>query len=116
MPYESSFSGKRSGSRAADGTLPAHERQFVQNDSWHSSTGDQCIGELLGWGRFKLVNDKKEADLVMHVTGSIEDRTTLVVTDASTDQKLWTSKPDKPAKVVKELRKSIEEQTKKAAQ
>jgi hypothetical protein len=82
---------------------------YVQNDSWHGSVGEQCMDELSKWGRFKLVSDKKEADVVFHLTGSIEDRTTLMVTDASTELELWSSKPDKPRKVVKELRKRIEE-------
>ena len=87
---------------------------YVLNDSWHSSAGDQCSDELSKWGRFKLVGNRKEADLVFHVTGSIEDRTTLVVTDARTEQSLWSSKPDKPRKTVDELRKRILEQERQA--
>jgi hypothetical protein len=89
---------------------------YVQNDSWHSSTADQCSDELSKWGRFKLVGDRKEADLVFHITGSIEDRTTRVVTDARTEQRQWSSRPDKATKTVDELRKRMMEQPRQAPQ
>jgi hypothetical protein len=88
---------------------------YVQNDSWHSSVGDECSDELSKWGRFKLVGDHKQADLVFHVSGSIYNRTTLVVTDPSTRQELWSSKPDKPRRAVNELRKRIEEHGRQAS-
>ena len=85
---------------------------YVQNESWHTSVGDEFSDELSKWGRFKLVGDPKEADLVFHLTGSIADVTTLEVVDARTERKLWSTKPGKPRKLVNELRKRIKEQEK----
>ena len=50
---------------------------YVDDVSWHSSVGEQCSDELKKWGRFRLVSDQKTADLIFHLTGTIEDRTTL---------------------------------------
>jgi hypothetical protein len=87
---------------------------YVHDKSWHTSVGDQFSDELKKWGRFKLVGDPKDADLTFRLTGSIEDRTTLEVLDAHTEEKLWSSKPDRVRKIVSELRKRVEQQGKRA--
>ena len=88
---------------------------YVDDVSWHSSVGVQCSDELKKWGRFKLVGDQKEADLVFHLTGTIEDLTTLEVVDARDQVTLWSSKPDKVRKIMSELRKRVEQQRKQSA-
>jgi hypothetical protein len=97
-------------------TLPkallAAKTAYVEDVSWHSSVGVQCSDELKKWGRFKLVGDEKEADLVFHLTGTIEDLTTLEVVDARDQVTLWSSKPDKVRKIMSELRKRVEQQGK----
>lgn len=87
---------------------------YVVDVSWHSSVGDQCSDELKRWGRLKLVGDQKEADLVFHLDGTVEDLTTLDVLDARTGERLWSSKPDKTRKLVNQLRKRVEEQLRRA--
>ena len=87
---------------------------YVHDESWHTSVGDQCSDELKKWGKFKLVGDPKDADLTFRLTGTIEDRTTLEVWDARTEEKLWSSKPDRVRKIVSELRKRIEQQGERA--
>jgi hypothetical protein len=80
---------------------------YIQNDAWHSSTGEQFSAALSKWGRFKVTDNHDEADLVFHLTGSIEESTTLEVTDARTGRKLWSGKPGKPRQLVDELRKEV---------
>lgn len=87
---------------------------YVDDVSWHSSVGDQCSKELKRWGRFKLVGDQKEADLVFHLSGTVEDLTTLEVLDARTGEKVWSTKPNKTGKLISQLRKRVEEQQRRA--
>ena len=87
---------------------------YVDDVSWHSTVGDQCSNELKKWGRFKLVSDQKEADLVFHLSGTIEDLTTLDVVDGRTGEKLWSTKPNKTVKLIAELRRRVEEQQRRA--
>src|ERR1700730_2713960 len=80
---------------------------YIQNDTWHRSTGEEVSARLSKWGRFKVTDNRDDADLVFHLTGSIEESTTLEVTYARTGRMLWSGKPGKPRQLVDELRKEV---------
>jgi hypothetical protein len=80
---------------------------YIQNDTWHRSTGEEFSAALSKWGRFKVTDNRDDADLVFHLTGSIEESTTLEVTYARTGRMLWSGKPGKPRQLVDELRKEV---------
>jgi hypothetical protein len=80
---------------------------YIQNDTWHRSTGEEFSAALSKWGRFKVTDNRDDADLVFHLTGSIEESTTLEVTYARTGRMLWSGRPGKPRQLVDELRKEV---------
>ena len=80
---------------------------YIQNDTWHRSTGEEFSAALSKWGRFKVMDNRDDAELVFHLTGSIEESTTLEVTYARTGRMLWSGKPGKPRQLVDELRKEV---------
>jgi hypothetical protein len=80
---------------------------YIQNDSWHSSTGEEFSAALSKWGRFKVTDNRDDADVVFHLTGSLDESTTLEVTQAHTGRRLWSGKPAKPSQLVGKLRKEV---------
>jgi hypothetical protein len=48
-------------------SLLSAKTMYVENNSGQTKIGENCSSELSKWGRFKLVNDPKEADVIFRV-------------------------------------------------
>ena len=47
---------------------------YVDNRSGMAAMGDRAYQELLSWGRFHVVQDKSQADLILLLTAREENR------------------------------------------
>ena len=92
---------------------------YIDNQSGSPTAGDHAYQELSGWGRFQIVQDKSQADMVFLLTAHpVTVGATLTVLDAKTGQALWkdtlaagTIRQRAPIKnAINELRKRIEEE------
>jgi hypothetical protein len=46
---------------------------YIENRSGYASIGDKAFDELSKWGRFKIVSEKKDADLIVLLTSRTEE-------------------------------------------
>jgi hypothetical protein len=100
-------------------TILTAKTVYIDNRSGSPTTGDHAYQELGAWGRFQVVQDKSQADLIFFLTAHPQTvGATLTVLDAKTGQALWTDskaagfiRQRAPIKnAINELRKRIEEQ------
>lgn len=114
--------------------LMAAKTIFIQNNSGHADITDKCYDQLREWGRFQVVNDSSQADVIFEIgthsrssgangtiigdhvwmTENHAHYTTISVLDQRgnvlwTDTRKWGFKSATRG-VIKELRKRIEEQ------
>jgi hypothetical protein len=40
---------------------------YIENNSGQTKLGNNCYNELSKWGRFKIVNDRKQADVIFRI-------------------------------------------------
>jgi hypothetical protein len=101
---------------------------YIQNLSGSSATLDRCYSELSKWGRFQLVADPKEADIIFQLGSADESRYTDLAVVGRDGSILWTSSKESGAVIpgvrpipglrpaikseIKELRKRMEESSK----
>ena len=104
---------------------------YIDNQSGSPTTGDHAYQELSDWGRFQIVQDKSQADLVFLLTmrsetvgatfmggPDVHTFSVLTVLDAKTGKALWTDsrvagiiRQRAPIKTtIDNLRKRIEEE------
>lgn len=70
---------------------------YLVNDTGWPKIADKAYKELRSWGRFQVVNDKAEADLILRFTGAQQtlgglaraNKLTMEVLDAKTEASLW---------------------------
>jgi hypothetical protein len=100
---------------------------YIDNQSGAPKPGDQAYQELSAWGRFQVVQDKSQVDLIFRLTAysategniwgppSVNAYSVLTVLDAKTGQTLWTDSKYTGRWTIKntiaDLRKRIEEET-----
>ena len=103
---------------------------YIDNQTGHAQISDRAYDELTKWGRFKIVKDAKDADLVLRFTANTNDRPTppgndidvsptpiLLSVRDQTNNELWSVSKDKPFHSqtrldIDEFKKRIEEQEK----
>ena len=77
--------------------LVAAHAVFIQNDSGDSKFGDAMYRTLKQWGRWQIVTDRSEADLIAildHKDVFIHNDFTLTLIDPKTSEKVWSSRHD----------------------
>jgi hypothetical protein len=103
---------------------------YIDNQTGHPEITDRAYDELTKWGRFKILKDAKDADLVLRFTANTKGRPTppgndidrsptpiiLSVRDQANTE-LWSVSMDKPFHSqtlvdISEFKKRIEEQEK----
>jgi hypothetical protein len=103
---------------------------YIDNQTGHPEISDRAYDALTKWGRFKIVKDAKDADLVLRFTANTKGRpmpprndidisptpVILSVRD-QTDNELWTVSKDQPLRSqtrldLDEFKKRIEAQEK----
>jgi hypothetical protein len=70
---------------------------FIQNDSGDSKLGDAIYKTLKDWGRWKIVTERSEADLVAvvdHKDILIHNDFTLTLLDPKSSERVWSAKHD----------------------
>jgi hypothetical protein len=70
---------------------------FIQNDSGDSKLGDAMYKTLRSWGRWKIVAERSEADIVAvvdHKDIFIQNNFTLTLLDTKSSERLWSAKHD----------------------
>lgn len=110
-----SFAGKPAVHAPLPAALMEAKTVYIQNDSGFAALGDRCFEALSAWGRFKIVANPNDADLVFLLTAHSrsngysgtttagqngtsytnlsEDRinvTTLAIVGTSNKQTVWT--------------------------
>lgn len=82
-----SFAALASFAKTVHAPLPPELMQaktiYILNESGAAALSDKCYSELTEWGRFKIVNDPKAADLVFRI--STASRTTGYHADTNSD-------------------------------
>jgi hypothetical protein len=116
--------------------LFAAKNVYIENRTGFQEAADHCYEALKKWGRFTVVNDKAQADLVFVLTGGHENAgavaipsgssvlvtdvrrsiTALLVVDAASGDTLWQDTMHAPhgsraGSLVDELRKRLEERS-----
>ena len=103
---------------------------YIDNQTGHVEITDRAYDALSKWGRFKILKDAKDADLVLRFTVNTNDRPTPPGNDIDvsptpilfsvrdqTNNELWSVSKDKPFHSqtrldIDEFKKRIEEQEK----
>ena len=103
---------------------------YIDNQTGHAEITDRAYDALSKWGRFKILKDAKDADLVLRFTVNTNDRPTPPGNDIDvsptpilfsvrdqTNNELWSVSKDKPFHSqtrldIDEFKKRIEEQEK----
>ncbi len=103
---------------------------YIDNQTGHSEITDRAYDELSKWGRFKILKDAKDADLVLRFTADTKGRPAPPKNDIDmsptpvlfsvrdqTNNELWSISKDKPFHSqtrldIDEFKKRIEEQEK----
>jgi hypothetical protein len=102
---------------------------YIDNQTGHSEIADRAYDALSKWGRFKIVKDAKDADLVLRFTANTNGRPTppgndidvsptpVVLSVRDQANELWSVSKDKPLHSqtrldIDEFKKRIEEQEK----
>jgi|SRR5579862_1815851 len=68
---------------------------FIQNDSGDVKLGDAINKTLKSWGRWQIVNDRSDADLIAvvdHKHTFIQDSFTLTLLDSKSSERIWSAK------------------------
>ena len=103
---------------------------YIDNETGHAEITDRAVDALTKWGRFKILKDAKDADLVLRFTANTNGRPTppgndidvsptpvvLSIRDQANNE-LWSVSKDKPLHSqtrldIDEFKKRIEEQEK----
>ena len=111
-------------------SVMAAKTVYIDNQTSEAAITDRAYDALTKWGRFKIVKDPKDADLVLRFTANTRGRPTppgndidrsptpiiLSVRDQANNE-LWSVSMDKPlhsqtAMDISELKKRIQEQEK----
>jgi hypothetical protein len=111
-------------------SVMAAKTVFIDNQTGHTEITDRAYDELSKWGRFKILKDAKDADLILRFTADTKGRPTpphndidvsptpvlLSVFDQANNQ-LWSESKNKPFHSqtrleIDEFKKRIEEQEK----
>jgi hypothetical protein len=107
---------------------------YIENRSGSAAIGDSAYQELANWARFRVVNDRAQADIVFVLSGhrevvgaeknggpDVRFFSGLQVTDANTGESLWADsrqaallRKSAIKRAIDELRKRIEEQERPA--
>ncbi|HZR55699.1 MAG TPA: hypothetical protein VFA74_02410 [Terriglobales bacterium] len=84
----------------------------IQNYSGQASWADGCYDELQKWGRFKIVSNPKDADLIFRLSYRVQrGRATIDIIQTSNHRMLWSDTRIWSVKsVVKELQGRIREE------
>jgi hypothetical protein len=103
---------------------------YIDNQTGHAEITDRAYDALSKWGRFKILKDAKDADLVLRFTANTKGRPTPPGNDIDrsptpvvfsvrdqTNNELWSVSMDKPFHSqtlvdIAEFKKRIEEQEK----
>lgn len=103
---------------------------YIDNQTGHPEITDRAYDALSKWGRFKILKDAKDADLVLRFTANTKGRPTPPSNDIDvsptpvifsvrdqTNNELWSVSKDKPFHSqtrldIDEFKKRIEEQEK----
>jgi hypothetical protein len=111
-------------------SVMAAKTVYIDNQTGHTEITDRAYDALSKWGRFKIVKDAKDADLVLRFTADTKGRPTPPGNDIDasptpvlfsvrdqTNNELWSVSKDKPFHSqtrldIDEFRKRIEEQEK----
>jgi hypothetical protein len=107
-------------------TILTAKNVYIDNRSGSPRDGDRAYQEICAWGRFQVIQDKSQADLVFVITAysategniwsppSVNAFSVLTVLDAKTGQTLWTDSKYAGRRTMKKainnLRERIEEQ------
>jgi hypothetical protein len=70
---------------------------YIQNDSGDSKFGDAMYRTLKDWGRWQILTDRSDADLIAvldHKDILIRNDWTLTLIDPKTSEKIWSSRHD----------------------
>ncbi len=68
---------------------------YIQNDSGDSKLGGELNKALKRWGRWQMVNNRAEADLIAvldHKHTFIQNNFTLTLLDAKSSEPVWSAK------------------------
>jgi hypothetical protein len=103
---------------------------YIDNQTGHAEITDRAVDALTKWGRFKILNDAKDADLVLRFTADTKGRPTPPHNDIDisptpvrfsvldqTNNELWFASKNEPFHSqtrldIAEFKKRIEEQEK----
>jgi hypothetical protein len=103
---------------------------YIDNQTGHSEITDRAYDALSKWGRFKILKDAKDADLILRITADTEGRPTPPRNDIDVsptpvifsvrdqnNNELWFASKNKPFHSqtrldIDEFKKRIEEQEK----
>ena len=103
---------------------------YIDNQTGHAEITDRAYDALSKWGRFKILNDAKDADLILQFTADTKGRPTPPHNDIDisptpvlfsvldqTNNKLWFASKNRPFTSqtrldIDEFKKRIEEQEK----
>jgi hypothetical protein len=95
---------------------------YIDNRSGMAQVGDRAYDELKNWGRFQVVTDRKQADLILVLSVETHSAgpTTVSILDPATGDTLWESTHawrgslfvhgSATRDIIKDLRKRVEEQ------
>ena len=111
-------------------SVMAAKTVFIDNQTGHAEITDRAYDALNKWGRFKILKDAKDADLILRFTADTKGRPTPPHNDIDvsptpilfsvrdqTNNELWSVSKDKPFHSqtrldIDEFKKRIEEQEK----
>lgn len=70
---------------------------YIQNDSGDSKLGNEIDKTLKNWGRWQIVADRSDADLIAvvdHKHSLIQNNFTFTLLDAKSSERFWFAKHD----------------------
>jgi hypothetical protein len=111
-------------------SVMAAKTVYIDNQTGHAEITDRAVDSLTKWGRFKVLKDAKDADLILRFTADITGRPTPPHNDIDvsptpvrfsvldqTNNELWFASKNEPLHSqtrldIAEFKKRIEEQEK----